>query len=290
MPASDASPSPAERVLDPRTLGRPMHLLGAFAERFGADVSELLRQGLNRRYAIGLQVEAASMRQRAQNEDPVRWNVYAGPAGRIGMAVPRALVLRLLLCRYGGGPETVPVEPETVAITASEERLATKLGQQLALALAHRIDAGLPPPGVAAEPASAEAAVPFVAESALPTGLWQLDLVLAEAGQTERHVLRFSLDDACMHQLLDRLGRGRSLARDAAATTGLPLSERLKLRLTARLVQQRLPLGAILDLQPGSVLPIPQPTAVVLIKDSPLFSASVAEHKGRLWLTAFQDL
>lgn len=289
MSVSDASPLSAERVLDPRTLGRPMHLLGAFAERFGADVSELLRQGLNRRYAIGLQVEAASMRQRAQNEDPVRWNVYAGPAGRIGMAVPRALVLRLLLCRYGGAAEA-PVEPDTVAITASEERLSNKLGQQLALALAHRIDAGLPPAGVAAEPASPDAAVPFHSESALPTGLWQLDLVLAEAGQAARHVLRFSLDDGCMHQLLDRLGRGRSLARDAAAMTALPLSERLKLRLTARLVQQRLPLGAILDLQPGSVLPIPQPTAVVLIKDSPLFSASVAEHKGRLWLTAFQDL
>ncbi len=266
-----------------------MHLLGAFAERFGADVSELLRQGLNRRYAIGLQVGSVSMRQRAQNEDPVRWNVYASPAGRVGMAVPRGLVLRLLLCRYGGA-DAVPVEPGTVAVTASEERLSTKLGQQLALALVRRIAAGLPPAGVAAEPAEPEPAVPFHSESALPTGLWQLDLTLAEPNQAAEHVLRFSLDDGCMHQLLDRLGRGRTLARDAAAVPALPLSERLKLRLTARLVQQRLPLGAILDLQPGSVLPIPQPTAVVLVKDSPLFSASVAEHKGRLWLTAFQDL
>lgn len=277
------------RVLDPRTLGRPMHLLGAFAERFAADVSELLRQGLNRRYAIGLQVADASMRQRARNEDTVRWNVYASPSGRIGMAVPRALVLRLLLCRYGA-EATAPVTPDTVAVTASEERLSHKLGQQLALALARRIAAGLPPAGVAADPAEPDPLVPFHAESALPTGLWQLDLTLVEAEQGARHVLRFSLDDACMHQLLDRLGRGRMPARDGAAANGRPLSERLKLRLTARLVQQRLPLGAILDLQPGSVLPIPQPTAVVLVKDSPLFSASVAEHKGRLWLTTFQDL
>jgi flagellar motor switch protein FliM len=289
MSVSDASPSVPHRVLDPRTLGRPMHLLGAFAERFGADVSELLRQGLNRRYAIGLQVDGTGMRQRQHNEEPVRWNVYACPSGRIGMAVPRALVLKLLLYRYGGG-EAAPVEPGAVAVTASEERLATRLGQQLALALARRIDAGLPPVGVAAEPVLADPAVPFHSESALPTGLWQLNLTLVEADSGQRHELRFSLDDGCMHRLLDRLGRGRTLAREGAATPGLPLASRLKLRLTARLVQQRLPLGAILDLQPGSVLPIPQPTAVVLVKDSPLFSASVAEHKGRLWLTAFQDL
>lgn len=288
MPLSDAKPS-AVTVLDSRTLGRPMHLLGALAERFGADVSELLRQGLNRRYAIGLQVAGAVIRQRSHASEPVRWNVYASPAGRIGIAVPRALVLRLLLCRYGD-TEAAPLEPETVAVTASEERLSTKLGQQLAVALARRIEAGLPPPGVAAEAAGADPAVPFHSESALPTGLWQLDLTVSEPNQATQHVLRFSLDDGCMHQLLDRLGRGRTPARDAAAVATQPLAGRLKLRLTARLVQQRLPLGAILDLQPGSVLPIPQPTAVVLVKDSPLFSASVAEHKGRLWLTAFQDI
>jgi flagellar motor switch protein FliM len=266
-----------------------MHLLGAFAERFGTDVSELLRQGLNRRYAIGLQVDGTGMRQRPHNEDPVRWNVYSCPSGRIGMAVPRALVLKLLLYRYGGG-DAAAVEPGAVAVTASEERLSTRLGQQLALALARRIDAGLPPVGVAAEAAPADPAVPFHSESALPTGLWQLNLTLVEADSGQRHELRFSLDDGCMHRLLDRLGRGRQLVREGTAAPALPLSSRLKLRLTARLVQQRLPLGAILDLQPGSVLPIPQPTAVVLVKDSPLFNASVAEHKGRLWLTAFQDL
>ena len=289
MSVSDASPPVTHRVLDPRTLGRPMHLLGAFAERFGTDVSELLRQGLNRRYAIGLQVDGTGMRQRPHNEDPVRWNVYTCPSGRIGMAVPRALVLKLLLYRYGGGDATA-VEPGAVAVTASEERLSTRLGQQLALALARRIDAGLPPVGVAAEAAPADPAVPFHSESALPTGLWQLNLTLVEADGGQRHELRFSLDDGCMHRLLDRLGRGRQLVREGTAAPALPLSSRLKLRLTARLVQQRLPLGAILDLQPGSVLPIPQPTAVVLVKDSPLFNASVAEHKGRLWLTAFQDL
>jgi flagellar motor switch protein FliM len=289
MTVSDADPNHSACVLDPRTLGRPMHLLGSFAERFGADVSELLRQGLNRRYAIGLQVVGATIRQRSRSEEPVRWNVYAAPAGRIGIAVPRALVLRLLLCRYGAS-EPGPLVPDTVAVTASEERLSTKLGQQLALALACRVASGLPPAGVAADALATDTAVPFHSETALPTGLWQIDLTVEEPHQGGLHVLRFSLDDGCMHALLDRLGRDRTVARDAAAVPTQPLVERLKLRLTARLVQQRLPLGAILDLQPGSVLPIPQPTAVVLVKDSPLFSASVAEHKGRLWLTAFQDL
>lgn len=290
VPVSDTSPSAQAQVLDPRTLGRPMHLLAALSARFGSDVAELLRLGPNRRYGTGLAVEYATMqRQRPDAVESVvqRWNVYAGDAGRIGLAMPRTLVLRLLQCRYD--LQDAPAAELGGAVTASEERLSHKLGLQLAQALARRIEQGLPPPGAAA-PEGPAPSLAFQAEVAQPTGLWQIELVLFEAEHGSRHLLRLSLDDAWMHRLLDRLGQARTLPRDQATANGLPLASRLKLRLVARLVQQRLPLGAILDLQPGSVLPIPQPATVVLVKDSPLFSASVAEHKGRLWLTAFQDL
>ena len=274
-------------MLDPRTLGRPMHLLSALSARFGADVSELLRLGPNRRYGTGLLVEHAAMQRQRADAPAQRWIVYAGDAGRIGLAMPRTLVLRLLQCRYD--LQDAPVTDPAAAVTASEERLSHKLGQQLAQVLARRIEEGLPPPG-ATTPEAAAPQLAFQAEIAQPTGLWQIELVLSEPQPEGRHVLRLSLDDGWMHRLLDRLGQARTLPRDTATANGLPLANRLKLRLVARLVQQRLPLGAILDLQPGSVLPIPQPATVVLVKDSPLFTASVAEHKGRLWLTAFQDL
>lgn len=269
-----------------------MHLLPAFAARFGADVSEWLRTGPNRRYGTGLQASASSMVEPDAAQPAARWSLYADPLGRIGLAMPRALVLRLLRCRYGAADApAAPDLPEALdgPVTASEERLSHKLGLQLVQALARRIDTGMPPPGAAAAD-TATPALAFVEESALPAGPWQLELELVEPQNDGVHPLRFSLDERWLHRLLDRLSQGRTLAREPAGMPAQPLAHQLKLRLVTRLVQQRLPLGAVLDLQPGSVLPIPQPAAVVLVKESPLFSASVAEHKGRLWLTAFQDL
>lgn len=285
MILSDASQTSSPEAIDPRTLGRPMHLLPAFAARFGADLSEWLRLGPNRRYGTGLEFVSATMRAFSERESPARWAIYAGPSGRIGLAMPRGLVLRLLQCRYGL-EEANEADPASVALTASEERLARVLGQQLVVAMAQRIRDGLAP----AEGEEAGQALDWTGESGLPTGLWRLEVVLTEPQRGARHVLQFSLDDGWMGLLLDQLGQGRTLVRDQAATPAEPLAGRLKLRLVARLLQQRMPLGHILDLRVGSVLPIPQPQTVVLVKDSPLFNASVAEHKGRLWLTGFQDI
>lgn len=262
-----------------------MHLLPAFAARFGADLSEWLRLGPNRRYGTGLEFASATMRAFGAQESPARWAIYAGAAGRIGLAMPRGLVLRLLQCRYGLD-ETTEADPASVALTASEERLARVLGQQLVAAVAQRIGDGLAP----ADGEASAAAPEWSVDSGLPTGVWRLEVVLTEPQRGARHVLQFSLDDGWMGLLLDQLSQGRTLVRDQSATPAEPLAGRLKLRLVARLLQQRMPLGQILDLRVGSVLPIPQPQTVVLVKDSPLFSASVAEHKGRLWLTGFQDI
>ena len=281
----DASPSSSPDAIDPRTLGRPMHLLPAFAARCGADLSEWLRLGPNRRYGTGLEFASATMRAFGAQESPARWAIHAGPAGRIGLALPRGLVLRLLQCRYGLD-ETSEADPASVALTASEERLARVLGLQLVATVAQRIACGLTP----AESHGAAPAMAWSVDSGLPAGPWRLEVVLAEPQRGARHVLQFSLDDGWMGLLLDQLSQGRTLVRDQAATPAEPLAGRLKLRLVARLLQQRMPLGHILDLRVGSVLPIPQPQTVVLVKDAPLFSASVAEHKGRLWLTGFQDI
>ncbi len=285
MILSDASPTSSPEAIDPRTLGRPMHLLPAFAARFGADLSEWLRLGPNRRYGTGLEFASATMRAFGDKESPARWAIYTSPSGRIGLAMPRGLVLRLLQCRYGLD-ETGEADPASVALTASEERLARVLGQQMVSAMAQRIRDGLAPADGDGEVQPLDWSV----DSGLPTGPWRLEVVLTEPQRGARHVLQFSLDDGWMGLLLDQLGRGRTLVRDQAATPAEPLAGRLKLRLVARLLQQRMPLGHILDLRVGSVLPIPQPQTVVLVKDSPLFNASVAEHKGRLWLTGFQDI
>ena len=78
--------------------------------------------------------------------------------------------------------------------------------------------------------------------------------------------------------------------QEDAEARGEALSSRLQLRLQARLLSRRLTLGEVFDLRPGSVIPVSLQGTDVLVKDVRLFTATVAEHKGKLWLTAFNDI
>lgn len=281
-----------------------MHLLPAFTARFGADLADFLRLGPNRRYGTELEVASAAMQPLPETEPAGRWSVYATSAGRIGLSIERSLLLRLLQCRYGLS-EAGDVEAGALPVTASEERLSQKLGLQLVTTLLHRLDEGLQQaagtvPGAAgSQPQNAQhsqaaqqpphRAPAWVAESSMPTGRWSLAIGLAEPDQGSYALLRFSLDDACMRQLLNGLATERAAPRDGGALQQ-PLAQRLKLTLVAQLLEQRLPLAQILDLRVGDVLPIHLQATEVLVKDARLFTATVAEHKGRLWLTAFEPI
>ncbi len=294
MTLSDASLAATPQVLDSRTLGRPVHLLPLFASRFAADIDDFLRLGPNRRYGTGFEVGAAAMRAAHDAEAATGpWAVFGSPAGRIGLSVPRGLVLRLLRCRYGL-QETEDPTPDGLPVTASEERMARKLGLQLAGALVHRIAEGLQPPGAPVAAGQHEADGPdapaWLSESSMPTGQWRIEIRLVESQRGTDELLRFSLDEGFMRLLLGQLARERASPREAGGAPAEPLASQLKLRLVARLLQQRMALGDILALRVGDVLPIHLHDADVLVKDSRLFTATVAEHKGRLWLTAFNDI
>jgi hypothetical protein len=49
-----------------------------------------------------------------------------------------------------------------------------------------------------------------------------------------------------------------------------------------------MPLGRLLDLRPGEVLPVRLGATDVLIDDARLFTATVAERQGKLCLTSFK--
>ena len=51
----------AHVVLDPATLGRPMHLLGGFTTPFKTALAETFRTGLNRRYGATFQVRSVDL-------------------------------------------------------------------------------------------------------------------------------------------------------------------------------------------------------------------------------------
>jgi flagellar motor switch protein FliM len=96
------------------------------------------------------------------------------------------------------------------------------------------------------------------------------------------------VDARWMTRLLSRLATERRSAPRAKAAP-VPLVRNLNLKLAARLLQQQMPLGDLVDLKVGDVLPVTLGRTGVFIDDQRVFDAVVAEHKGRLCLTSFED-
>lgn len=274
----------APQVVDPRYLGRPVHRLAEVAQRLHDDLERSWVQPFNRHHRAALSLDG--LRFGAVQPRPGRWTAYAAEDGRLQFMLDRSAALCVLGYRYGLSREQLPpaCDPTQVGETSTEERLVRQLGRQWLAVLLARCRDGL------------EGTVP--ASAAQPEGLggcpapaqgWQLDFELQDADSGVRGRGAFVLDAFWMERLFKwlepmRRSRGRE-QRDAAR----PFPHRLGLTLTARLLQQEMPLGRLLDLRPGEVLPVRLGATDVLIDDARLFTATVAERQGKLCLTSFQD-
>jgi flagellar motor switch protein FliM len=281
-------------AIDPRTMGRPVHLLGGFANVLRDDVTDFLRTRVNRRYKASFQIDAASFV--AAPADAQRWLTYSAGDGRIHFAIDRPLLLCLLRYRYGSVmpevststdgeniPPSLPIdEPET----ATEERLCAMLGQQLAELTVRRIESvQKAQPETPASIAFAEAAMQGSCD-----GDWLLRLSLSESRCNVSGTLMLKISAAWMTRLLQALTPSRERSRQKQMTATKPFPARLQLTLRARLLEKEVPLATLLDLRQGDVLPISLGDADVLIGDSRLFTASIAEHHGKLCLTSLADV
>jgi flagellar motor switch protein FliM len=274
------------QVLDPCTLGRPIHLLNGFTAALAADLRDFFSKDLNRRYGAAFEVAGVSL-ERGAPLDPTapRWLNHANEVGSIGFALERSLLLRVMAYRYGqpaGKPPAGAGEP--LRETATEERLATNLGLRLVQLLAARIEAPAEP---AAAQATGSADFRRVPAARMNAGTWTLRVEVHEPADADRALMWFTLDEAWMARLLRRLSPVREKSPEATRLVQ-PLSTRLQLTLTGRLLQKELPLGALMDLRVGDVIPISMGATDVLVDDSKLFTATVAEHKGKLCLTSFE--
>lgn len=284
----------AHTVIDPRTMGRPVHLLGGFANQLRDDVADFLRARINRRYKAGFQIDALSFT--AAPADSQRWLGYSAADGHIHFAIDRPLLLCLLRYRYGSvmpevsastdsdnvPPAPLVDEPET----ATEERLGTMLGQQLAELAVRRIES------LQRVPPESPAAVTFV-EAAMhgaSDGDWLLRVALSETRCNVSGVLLLKISAVWMTHLLQALTPNRERSRQKQLTATKPFPARLQLTLRARLLEKEVSLGTLLDLRQGDVLPVSLGDADVLIGDSRLFTASIAEHHGKLCLTSLTDV
>jgi len=203
------------------------------------------------------------------------------------------VLLAVLNYRYGRAKSNAAADDAAVKVTATEERLAVVLGQQLAGTLAGRIESNLPNlPAAAPKEGEDDGFKP--AGGGLPLkGGWVLSVTVSdpdsEGGQPLSGRFLFALDKNLMASVLRGLQPEREPARRAGRHQA-PLGARLQVGLQGRLVSKEMELGNLFDLRIGDVIPISMHRAEVLLDDSRLFTAAVSEHKGKLCLTSFEDV
>lgn len=281
------------QVLDPSLLGRPVHLLHLFAAQLRDDLTQAMRLNMNRRYWGGFAVETVEFSRIDQPDLNMRWLSFAAPAGTIAFSLERKILLSVLNFRYGKSKaDASAVDESTIRVTATEERLAVVLGQQLAGTLAGRIELNLPaidkaPPAPGEEGAASDEFKPGPATHPA-RGSWIICVTIADAASGVSGRFWFALDKNLMASVLRGLLRDRDAGKKLKSSP--PLAQLLQIGLSGRLVSKEVPLGSLFDLQVGDIIPISLHRADVLLEESRLFTAAVTEHKGKLCLTSFEDI
>ena len=259
-----------------------MHLLPAFAGAFAEDMTAMLSAPGWRRYWSSFELAQVEF-ERAPESSALRWLGMSGPHGSAAVAFERALVVGLLEARYSGkGPARTLRDPVGERVTATEERLAHTLTQQLSEVLAMRVRVASGAAGVEL----ASAPLSPVAPAVPGKNAWALAITLREpqGGSTARCYI--APDARMMGLILQALQPERP---QRATRSGESIGTGLKVKLDGRLVTHEITLETLFGLKVGDVIPVSVGRADVLLDDARLFTAAVAEHKGKLCLTSFED-
>ncbi|MEW6369940.1 MAG: FliM/FliN family flagellar motor switch protein [Pseudomonadota bacterium] len=271
------------QVLDPCLLGRPVHLLPAFAATFADDLALLLAAPASRRYWGGFAVAQVEF-ARAPEGAALRWLGVAGPCGQASVAFERPLLVGLLEARYGGKGAAAPLrDPAGERVSATEERLGQTLSAQLAELLARCVRGMATRAGIELPAAAASAG----GAGAPGKNAWAIAVTLREPHGGGSARCWIAPDQKMMGLILQALQPERPVLR--AQRPADPLAANLKVKLEGRLVSHEITLEKLFALQVGEVIPVSVGRADVLLDESRLFTAAVAEHKGKLCLTSFED-
>jgi flagellar motor switch protein FliM len=307
MPTNQLDRSRDFQVLDPCLLGRPVHLLPGFAVRLADALGRAMASPEGRRYWGAYRLESLAFAP-APEGPALRWLGVSGAYGQAAIAFERGLLLGLLEGRYARRtPATasaaVQRDPLGERVTSTEERLAATLVQQVASLLDGKVAEGLGTGRVDIAPQTAPRHAASTGAVVVPTSApgksgWVIRAVLREQyGRRDSDEpglaapegqLWISLDHGLMSQVLQGLMAERNAAR-APRMSRESLASHLSVKLEGRLVSKEVTLATLFDLKVGDVIPVSVGRADVLLDDSRLFTAAVAEHKGKLCLTSFED-
>lgn len=284
-------------------LGRPTHLLDGFGATLRQYLDQFFTTSLGRRHGVAVAVRNVSFASHVPELEARPWRRETVDRAAIGVHIERALLLLLLELRYG--PAISPVMPPAAPADAGDTPLASdgetasapptpaetaathappipettterRLAERLAAELARTVARAIPFDAPASEPPA-------------PSSGAHLFAICSIEGAASRTVgeICFALDPVWQQRLFDHLKSSMSRARSVKRERPSP-STQLRLKLTAQLVEMSVPFGDVLRLRPGTVLPVRLHTpARVMTHDAQLFTASIAEHNGKLCLTSF---
>ena len=247
------------KTLNPVLLGRPVQAFDQLAADLAQHVQAQLH-GTGHR-PIAIQIAHA------------HFTPLPGVAPQaLQIELQRATVLAHMAARYGFTADGQADAPDTPP--SSTER---RIGQALQDAVLRAVAALCVQAGTALDspPSTSASAWQWQARIQVGDSDWQpLHITLdADASRTLEH---YAL----------QLRRTQRTAPPGAAKPAAPL----QVELTARLLEKTVSTADIQALRRGSVLPIALGRTTVLLNGEALLTASVAEHHGKLHLTAFETL
>lgn len=287
MPINSSDRSRDFQVLDPCLLGRPVHLLPTFAARLADTLAEVMASPIGRRYWGAYKLSGLAF-ERAPEGAALRWQGMGGRFGVAAVAFERILLLGLLEGRYARRTPSAAPQRDLAAerVTATEERLAATLTQHLIVSLDGCVADVLTGMG-AAVPAETPFGQPAPAGAPGKAG-WVIRVALRAPGADTDNLCWIAVDQQLMGYILQGLKAEKGSSRSTRGAAE-PLVSSLHVKLEGCLVSKQITLGALFDIQVGDVIPVSVGRADVLLDESRLFTAAVAEHKGKLCLTSFED-
>lgn len=189
------------------------------------------------------------------------------------VTLQRATVQAHMAARYGFTPDASDLNDATPP-NATERRITATLEAAIHAA----VQALLPAPAAATASALTDAVQPAA------TQRWQWQACIA-IGDLPAQPLTVALDSAHSQTLEALTNRLRK-----PLPPSQPQLPNVPVTLEAVLLEKTVTAADIQQLQVGSVLPITLERTCVALNGHPMLTASVAEHQGKLHLTAFETL
>lgn len=265
--------------LDVSKLGRPWHKLPKVMN----DSFDILDARLSIYFLKKLRVNAALESMTfAIDQNYKNAQIFSTPYGNIAFVIDRILLLNILHDYYGLSKDSSHIEPdESLPITKTEERLKSKLGQELTSLI------------ICKETFGEDLEIKVDYSTVINQWAWCITFTLEGYSHGSFTVL---LDNPHIDQMLAALRSPDNSTSGVEKNVSLSpaqierLFDSLPLKLDGRLASLNLTVAQIADIKPGDIIPIAinDPLPVFIGKEQ-IFEATIAEDRSKLFLCDIHD-